>query len=88
VHYSGTPELMAEYARLAIDAGARIVGGCCGTSPAHLVAMRKAIDGYARGARPDRAAIEARVGPLANPPSEGRTRERRGRRGTAEAHAS
>ena len=38
--YSGTPELMADYARLAIDAGARIIGGCCGTSPAHLAAMR------------------------------------------------
>lgn len=88
VHYSGTPELMAEYARLAIDAGAQIVGGCCGTSPPHLAAMRKAIDGYARGARPDRAAIEARVGPLASPPSEGRARERRGRRGSTEARAN
>src|SRR5215207_1915480 len=36
IHYSGTPELMADYARLAIDAGARIIGGCCGTKPAHL----------------------------------------------------
>jgi 5-methyltetrahydrofolate--homocysteine methyltransferase len=87
VHYSGTPELMADYARLAVDAGARIVGGCCGTSAAHLAAMRKAIDEHAPGSRPDRASIEARVGPLANPPSEGRTRERRGRRGAAEAHA-
>jgi len=33
---SGTPELMAEYSRLALDAGARIIGGCCGTSAAHL----------------------------------------------------
>src|SRR5690606_38283375 len=31
IHYSGTPELMADYVRLAIDGGARIVGGCCGT---------------------------------------------------------
>ena len=49
--------------------------------------MRAAIDQHAPGARPDRAAIEARVGPLVNPPSEGRTRERRGRRGASEAHA-
>ena len=42
--YSGNPELMAEYARLAIDGGAAIVGGCCGTSPDHLRAMRAAID--------------------------------------------
>jgi 5-methyltetrahydrofolate--homocysteine methyltransferase len=87
VHYSGTPELMADYTRLAVDAGARIVGGCCGTSAAHLAAMRKALDQHAPGSRPDRASIEARVGPLANPPSEGRARERRGRRGAAEAHA-
>ncbi|MBM3523122.1 MAG: betaine--homocysteine S-methyltransferase, partial [Alphaproteobacteria bacterium] len=51
--YSGTPELMAEYARLAIDAGARIIGGCCGTSPGHLHAMRQAIDGHIRRERPD-----------------------------------
>jgi 5-methyltetrahydrofolate--homocysteine methyltransferase len=29
--YDGTPELMAEYAVLARDAGVRIIGGCCGT---------------------------------------------------------
>ena len=44
IHYSGTPELMADYARLAIDAGARIVGGCCGTTFEHIAAMRAAID--------------------------------------------
>ena len=32
IHYSGTPELMADYARIALDAGAKIIGGCCGTS--------------------------------------------------------
>ena len=44
IHYSGTPELMARYVGLAVDAGARIVGGCCGTSPDHLAAMRAALD--------------------------------------------
>lgn len=88
VHYSGTPELMAEYARLAIDLGARIVGGCCGTTADHLLAMRASIDQHAPGSRPDRTLIEARVGPLVNPPAEGRTRERRGRRGDAQAQAS
>ncbi|HWT29864.1 MAG TPA: betaine--homocysteine S-methyltransferase [Propylenella sp.] len=81
IHYSGTPELMADYARLAADAGARIIGGCCGTKPAHLAAMRQALDGYLPGDRPDRAAVEARIGPLVAPPNEsGRVRERRGRR--------
>ena len=64
--YSGTPELMARYATLAVDAGARIVGGCCGTSPEHLAAMRVAIDSHTRGERPDRPAIVAAVGSLAN----------------------
>ena len=87
VHYSGTPELMAEYARLAIDVGARIVGGCCGTTAAHLKAMRVAIDTHAPRPRPDRASIEERIGPLVNPPSERGGRERRGRRGgRGEAH--
>ena len=46
--YNGTPELMAVYARMALDAGARIIGGCCGTSPAHLRAMRDALDAHTR----------------------------------------
>ena len=78
--YSGTPELMADYARLAADAGVRIIGGCCGTTNTHLAAMRAAIDDHTAGDAPDRAQIEARLGPLASPPSEGRTRERASRR--------
>ncbi len=38
--YSGTEELMARYAALARDAGARIIGGCCGKAPDHVQAMR------------------------------------------------
>ena len=81
IHYSGTPELMADYARLAVDAGARIVGGCCGTMPEHLAAMRRAIDAHVAGPRPDLSSIEARVGPLIAPPRAGQTARRRtGRR--------
>lgn len=81
VHYSGTPELMADYAHLAIDAGARIIGGCCGTSPTHLAAMRQAIDAHVPGPRPDRQVVEARIGPLVAPPVAATAdRERRGRR--------
>ena len=64
VRYDGTPRIMAEYACLARDAGARIIGGCCGTTPAHLAAMREALERRPRAAAPDRAAIEARLGPL------------------------
>jgi 5-methyltetrahydrofolate--homocysteine methyltransferase len=42
--YTGTPEIMAHYAVMVRDAGARIIGGCCGTSPEHVRAMRQALD--------------------------------------------
>ena len=48
IHYHGTPELMAEYALFARDAGAKIIGGCCGTSPAHVAAMVNALNGTAK----------------------------------------
>jgi 5-methyltetrahydrofolate--homocysteine methyltransferase len=62
IRYDGTPELMALYARLALDAGARIVGGCCGTTPAHLRAMRTALEAHTRAAPPTLDEIEARLG--------------------------
>ncbi len=42
--YNGTPELMASYACMARSAGARIIGGCCGTTPEHISAMRQALE--------------------------------------------
>jgi methionine synthase I (cobalamin-dependent) len=60
--YNGTPELMAVYARMALDAGARIIGGCCGTSPAHLRAMRDALDAHTKGAVPELAHIVDALG--------------------------
>jgi 5-methyltetrahydrofolate--homocysteine methyltransferase len=68
VTYSGTLETMAAYAGLAIDAGARIVGGCCGTSPAHLAAMRRALDTHVAGPRPEIAIVTAALGALVQPP--------------------
>lgn len=66
IHYSGTPELMADYTRLAIDAGARIIGGCCGTSFQHLKAMREALDAHGKAQRPTVEEIVTRIGPLRN----------------------
>ncbi|RUU77199.1 MAG: betaine--homocysteine S-methyltransferase [Mesorhizobium sp.] len=66
IHYSGTPELMADYVRLAVDGGAKIIGGCCGTSFQHLAAMRKALDAHTRADRPTVAAIVERIGPMRN----------------------
>ncbi len=69
VVYTGTPELMAEYARLARDSGASIIGGCCGTSPEHLAAMRQALDHHSKRTRPDLEQVVAALGPLVAPPS-------------------
>lgn len=65
--YSGTPEMMAAYARLARDAGARIIGGCCGTTAVHLAAMRDALESHVPGTPPAPAAIEAALGPIDAP---------------------
>ena len=49
--YLCSPEYMAEFARKAIVAGVQFVGGCCGTTPNHIRAMRsamRAIDAQAR----------------------------------------
>lgn len=86
--YDGTPELMAEYAVLARNCGARIIGGCCGTTPAHLRAMRAALEAAPRGPRPDLAAIEGSLGGFSSAsdglgagPAPGAGRDRRRRRG-------
>ncbi|MFW8636555.1 betaine--homocysteine S-methyltransferase [Cribrihabitans pelagius] len=86
IHYDGTPELMAEYAVLARDAGAKIIGGCCGTTPEHLRHMRAALDSRPRGSRPELEDIVAKIGPFTSESdgtgedAGGPARERRGRR--------
>ena len=62
IHYNGTPEIMARYAVMARDAGARIVGGCCGTTPEHVVAMRQALDDTAPGPAPTIEDVERELG--------------------------
>jgi methionine synthase I (cobalamin-dependent) len=62
IHYNGTPEIMARYAVMARDAGARIVGGCCGTSPEHVAAMRQALDRSARGPAPTLDDVQRELG--------------------------
>ena len=41
--YLASPEYMAEYAKRFIQTGAAIVGGCCGTNPEHIKAIRRAV---------------------------------------------
>ena len=62
IHYDGTPDLMADYAVLARDAGATIIGGCCGTMPEHLSAMRKALETRPKGPRPTLDQITEKLG--------------------------
>ena len=77
-----TPEIMAAYACLARDAGARVIGGCCGTTAAHVRAMVAALADSPPGPVPERAAIEAVLGPIAGPATSdaGTPRARRARR--------
>lgn len=51
--YLASPEYMAEYARRFILTGARIVGGCCGTTPTHIRAIANAV----RALRPRRVVV-------------------------------
>jgi 5-methyltetrahydrofolate--homocysteine methyltransferase len=87
IHYDGTPDLMAEYAVLARDAGVRIIGGCCGTMPDHLRAMRNALESRPKGAHPSLETIAAALGGFSSASdgtgdtSNDPKRERRGRRG-------
>ncbi|MEZ4590149.1 MAG: betaine--homocysteine S-methyltransferase [Chloroflexota bacterium] len=73
LHYNGTPEVMAEYAVKVRNYGARIIGACCGSTPAHIAAMRQALD----AAPIERQLMETAVD--ATTPTRSRSRERRRR---------
>jgi 5-methyltetrahydrofolate--homocysteine methyltransferase len=62
IHYDGTPDLMAQYAVLARNCGASIIGGCCGTMPEHLAAMRNSLETQPVGKQPDLTEICAVLG--------------------------
>ena len=75
--YPSTPEYFAEYARKLVVAGANIVGGCCGTTPEHTAAMRRALDGEwnTKGRAPrvsSTASVAERGADLAPPAEPGR----------------
>ena len=85
IHYDGTPDLMAEYAVMARDCGATIIGGCCGTMPEHLKAMRAALESRPKGPRPTLDEITGALGGFSSAndgtgDDAGPARERRGRR--------
>jgi len=59
--YLCSPEYMASYARRFIQAGARLVGGCCGTTPEHIKAIKSAVRSL--GPQRARAQVEVMVRP-------------------------
>lgn len=64
VHYEATASVMADYACIARDVGARIIGGCCGTSAPHIQAMAQALQTRPHGDAMDYATIERLLGPM------------------------
>ena len=54
--YMGSPDYMAEFSRRFVQAGAKFVGGCCGTTPTHIKLISEAI----RSVSPRQAISEAR----------------------------
>jgi homocysteine S-methyltransferase len=66
--YLCSPEYMASYARKFVAAGARIVGGCCGTTPEHIRVMKAALRmGEARGKVASARVVGAAAAPKAIP---------------------
>ncbi len=55
IEYDGTPDVMAEYALKMRNLGINYIGACCGSTPAHIAAMKAALD-------------EAKDQPIAGPP--------------------
>src|SRR5438034_1271035 len=58
--YMGSPEYMAEFSRRFVQAGAKFVGGCCGTTPTHIKLIADAI----RSISPRQAISEVRNQPV------------------------
>ena len=61
--YAAGPDYLGRMVEAMLDAGAAIVGGCCGTTPEHIAAMRVAIDG-----RAESLATTATAAPVESPP--------------------
>ena len=55
--YMATPDYFADYARRFAQAGVHLIGGCCGTTPHHIAAMRHALDAEYGTLAPNTAAL-------------------------------
>jgi methionine synthase / methylenetetrahydrofolate reductase(NADPH) len=66
--YLCSPEYMASYARKFVTAGVKLVGGCCGTTPDHIRAMKSALRaGEARAKTSSGQAVGGHAAPAAVP---------------------
>ncbi|RMF75754.1 MAG: bifunctional homocysteine S-methyltransferase/methylenetetrahydrofolate reductase [Acidobacteria bacterium] len=76
MHYLTSPVYMARYVRRFVQAGARVVGGCCGVTPEHIRAMRAVLAGSAgeQRARPRIVVAAPRGTPHPPVPAEQRSR--------------
>ncbi len=73
--YLSSPEYVASYAKRFIRAGARVVGGCCGTTPAHIKAIRDTVRSMTAVPHKAAAAVEPKTSASAEPlPSAKRSR--------------
>ncbi len=71
--YDVTPEIMAEYALKFADQHVKMLGGCCGSNPSHITAVKAALTNY------EPAPLELAESQLAEDGAEGRRRNRRSR---------
>lgn len=55
--FPASPAEMTAYHDRLLELGVRVIGGCCGTTPAHIKAMRTALDGRQRGWQADQSAM-------------------------------
>lgn len=81
LRYNGTPEVMAAHAVRVRDLGARIIGACCGSTPAHVRAMATALANAPTNRMVVEAALDAQNGAFNEVTESGRTRTRRRQRG-------
>jgi homocysteine S-methyltransferase len=65
IMYPANPAYFGDYARAFCELGASVIGGCCGTTPQHIAAMRLALDSQPEGCGP--LTLEWTDGPDAAP---------------------
>jgi methionine synthase I (cobalamin-dependent)/5,10-methylenetetrahydrofolate reductase len=61
--YLSSPDYLRDYARAFVEAGAAIVGGCCGTTPEHIRAMAREVSGRERAAAGVRVSLAVETPP-------------------------